>query len=201
MKNLMVVLIGVMVFASCQMPMGPDTSSNSSTSESTTEETTEETAEETVVVESVSIEYDGSTIYTQSVDLPVTVVYSDGTTEETVETFTATEPGIVNTFTHTVEEVVDSVDVDFEDWRLVGEWYRTNQTISEIFSNDGRYTIANGIQGEGVWFTESDSEGKYLTRDGNTIDNYHYYFEDENTLKIWKFGPEYPEYYHTYKRQ
>lgn len=80
-------------------------------------------------VESVSISYSGTEpVYSETVSLDVTITYLDGTTETSTETFTATNPGEVNTLTKTVDGVSGSVDVDFEDWRLILEdgyvWYR-----------------------------------------------------------------------------
>jgi len=288
----MIVLIGVMVFASCQMPMGPDTSSESASGETSSEEVetysvtykvfgdssvsvdvngnheshtvneewsysfdansesqflyissqndddlgqicveiliNEETigraysteeygiasisgslddmiknpqisnepenffTEESVVVESVEVQYDGSTVYTQSVDLEVVVTYSDGSTNSTTEAFTATNPGVVNTYTYTEDGVSDSVDIDFEDWRLVGEWLESSGHTRFIYN--GTYKTINNPEYE--WET-------YVTEDGTTMIQFHnntwddneYYFIDDETMMIVVTGIIYSHEY------
>lgn len=134
------------------------------------------------VAESVDIEYDGLPVYTSSVDLPVTITYSDGSESSDTLTVEALSTGAGSvTEMYTVEDVSDSVTVVFEDWRLVGSWKRACGTDEFTLYDDGTY-VSGGSSGN--WFTENVDGNTTLTRENNDFNNVKYRFIDENTVEF-----------------
>ena len=116
--------------------------------------------------------YSTGTYYTQTADVSFVVVYGSGSTDTITETISNTRTPMQGSYRHEME--VDgikfvNIEVDFEDYRLIGTWDDTVDNIT--FYDDGSYVSSSF--GSGTWDTVY-FDGIYLNGAGPYYYGYSY---------------------------